>query len=204
MTGDQTKPIVYLITKGEATDINFATTSPTILDIIGAAVALEIPLIQIREKKLSARWLFQLTKQAVGLTRGTQTRILVNDRADVALAAGADGVHLTTTSLSTEVIREHFSTGFLIAVSTHAEDEVILAEKLGADFAVFGPVFASPGKGVATGADELARVCSAVPSFPILGLGGVDETNCQSVIAAGAAGFASIRWLNDLVALSST
>ena len=120
----------------------------------------------------------------------------MNDRADVALAAGADGVHLTTTSLSTDVIRGNFPPGFLIAVSTHTEVEIILAEKLGADFAVFGPVFETPGKGSAKGLDELARVCAAVSNLPVLGLGGVDETNYESVMAAGAAGFASIKWLN--------
>lgn len=197
MTIDSAKPIIYLITKGEATENNFPAALDEILETVRSAVNREISFVQIREKTLSARSLFKLTEQAAAITRTTKTRLLVNGRADVALAAGADGVHLTGLSVSAGVIRASFPAGFVIGVSTHSVDEAVAAKKLGADFAVYGPVFESPGKGPAKGIVELAKVCAAVPGFLVLGLGGVDDTNCDQIISAGAAGFAAIRWLNE-------
>src|SRR5205814_9009925 len=95
-----------------------ATTSASngfhdILDQVSAAVAAGIPLIQLREKKLTARVLFDLTARAAEITRGTSTRLLVNDRVDIASGAGADGVHLTTRSLERKCGRRTFGDGFL-------------------------------------------------------------------------------------------
>jgi thiamine-phosphate pyrophosphorylase len=91
-------PIVYPITSGN-------TTPDQILRLVRAAVDEEVPLFQIREKPLPARMLFELVARAAELTRGSQTRLLVNDRSDIARGAGADGVHLTTQSLPVEVVR---------------------------------------------------------------------------------------------------
>src|SRR5688500_9271588 len=97
---DLPKPIIYLITNGTTT----SNTTPEskdflqLLTLVEAAVASAIPLLQIREKNLSARLLYQLTKRAAAIVRGSSTRLLVNDRADIALSAGADGVHLTSRS----------------------------------------------------------------------------------------------------------
>src|ERR1051326_4608821 len=104
------KPILYLITRGATTE---ATTvdSPEFKQIkaqVSAAVAAEIDLVQLREKRLSARVLFELTRQAFALTRSTATRLLVNDRADIAAAVGADGVHLTTRSIDVPTVRRTF------------------------------------------------------------------------------------------------
>src|SRR5678815_2375224 len=93
-------PIVYPITSGQATP-----DDPDILRLVRAAVDAEVPLFQIREKSLSARALFELVVGAVSFTRGSKTRLLVNDRVDVARAAGADGVHLTAHSLPADVVR---------------------------------------------------------------------------------------------------
>ena len=101
------RPILYLITRG-ATIEDTTPEAPEfarILDQISVAVAAEIDLVQIREKQLTARVLFELVERASELTRGTNTRLLVNDRADVAVGAGADGVHLTTQSLDSGTIR---------------------------------------------------------------------------------------------------
>jgi thiamine monophosphate synthase len=92
------KPILYLITRGATAE---ATTSASkefhwVLDQISAAVAAGVQLIQLREKRLTAHVLFELTARAAEITRRTSTRLLVNDRADIAAGAGADGVHLTT------------------------------------------------------------------------------------------------------------
>ncbi|HRI02876.1 MAG TPA: thiamine phosphate synthase [Pyrinomonadaceae bacterium] len=197
MSLDLNSPIIYLITKGEATPVNFDDASRQILDIVRVAVEEKIPLVQIREKHLTAKLLFELTAKVVEITKGSATRVLVNDRADIAIASGADGVHLTSKSLSAEVIRKKFGSGFIIGVSNHNAVEADAAFAGGADFIVFGPVFTTPGKGSASGLAELSNVCDKLKPFPVIALGGVDKGNYRSVIYAGAKGFAAIRYLND-------
>jgi thiamine-phosphate pyrophosphorylase len=196
------KPIRYLITRGATTE---ATTSDApefkqILDQISAAVAAGIDLIQIREKELTARVLFELVSEAGQLTRGVHSRLLVNDRADIASAAGADGVHLTTRSLGAATIREAFGDELLIGASTHSLDEVRSARNDGADFVVFGPVFETKSKiqfGPPQGLDELARVVRAVAGFPVLALGGISASNAADCLAVGAQGIAAIGLFNN-------
>src|SRR6476660_6818423 len=106
-------PIVYPITSGK-------TTPDHILQLVRAAVEAEVPLFQIREKSLPARVLFDLVARAAEITRGSNTRLLVNDRSDIARAANASGVHFTTHSLPVEVVRSIFGAEFLIGVSTHS------------------------------------------------------------------------------------
>ena len=196
------KPILYLITRGTTTE---ATTSDApefkqILDQISAAVAAGIDLIQIREKQLTARVLFALVAEAVKLTRATNTRLLVNDRVDVAAGAGADGVHLTTQSLDATTIRRTFGPEFLIGASTHSLNEVRSVLDEGADFAVFGPIFETESKlqfGSPKGLDELSRVVRAVDGFPVLALGGVSILNACDCLAAGAHGIAGISLFDE-------
>ena len=197
------RPLVYLITKGEATSDNFDSASRQIIDIVTLAISLKVDLIQIREKRLSAQALFDLTQEVVSIAKGSLTKILVNDRADIALAAGADGVHLAANSISAKVIRDTFPKDFLIGVSTHNIEEVRRAVSDGADFAVFGPVFESPGKDALIGIKKLKEVCDAVLPFRVIALGGVDETNYRSVFEHGASGFAAIRVLNNEQSLIS-
>ena len=113
------EPAIYLITKGEATPANFAQTSCQILDIVRVAVEENVSLIQIREKRLSARLLFELATKAAAITRGSSTRLLVNDRADIAVSAKADGVHLAANSISSSVVRAAFPPEMTIGFSTH-------------------------------------------------------------------------------------
>lgn len=190
-------PITYLITTGEATSENIETQTKLILDSIRTAVECGISLVQIREKQLTAKLLYELVAEASDLTRSGSTRLLVNDRADIAVGAGADGVHLTSKSMSARDIRRGFGDSILIAVSTHEIAEIQAAVNGGADLAVFGPVFSTPGKGISVGLVEFDTVCSAVSPFPVLALGGVDADNFQSVIDSGAAGFAGIRCFNN-------
>lgn len=197
MNFDRSKPIICLVTKGEATDQNLDRTGREICDIARSAIAANVSLIQLREKNLSALSLFELSRDLAAITSGTATRLLINDRADVAVAAGADGVHLTGQSISADVIRKSFPLDLIIGVSTHTASEVADARRDGADFALFGPVFSTPGKGEPTGLDVLAQICQSVLDFPVIAIGGVDGSNYQDVTTAGAAGFASIRWLND-------
>jgi thiamine-phosphate pyrophosphorylase len=191
------RPGVCLVTRGEATQANFAEKRLEILDAVRAAVDAGLAFVQLREKQLTARLVYELASDAAALTRGSATRMLVNDRADIALAAGCDGVQLTSTSLNAGVVRAAFGTEFVIGVSTHSAQEVAAAREAGADFALFGPVFATPGKDAVKGLDELARVCRDAAPFPVIAIGGIDAGNFASVIDAGAAGFAAIRFLND-------
>ena len=189
--------ISYLITTGEVSDANYREASGHLLDIIQVAVEENVSMIQVREKRLCGRLLCELVSGASEITRGSATKLLVNDRADIALACGADGVHLTAASLPAKSIRRVFPSGFIIGVSTHTVEEVVSAAQDGVDLAVFGPVFSTPGKGEPTGLELLSAACAAGGRLPVIGLGGVDETNFLAVIDAGASGFAAIRAMND-------
>jgi thiamine-phosphate pyrophosphorylase len=197
MRFDLSKPILYLITRGASTETT-TRNSPEfrqILEQVSAAVAAGLELIQLREKRLTARVLFELSEQSAALTRGSATRVLVNDRADVAAAAGADGVHLTTQSIDAATIRRTFGDDFVIGVSTHLLAEAEVAKEAGADFVVFGPVFATPSKeqyGLPTGLANLEGVAKELAPFPVLALGGVEMTNARECLRAGASGIAGI------------
>jgi thiamine-phosphate pyrophosphorylase len=171
-----------------------------VLQLIQSAVAARIDLVQIREKNLRASILYQLSASAARITNGSATKLLVNDRSDIAVAAGADGVHLTTTSLPARVVREAFGDELLIGVSTHSLAEASLARSSGADFVVFGPVFETPSKrehGEPAGLTALANVSTQLAPFPVLALGGVDMDNVAVCIQAGAGGIAAIRMFSD-------
>ena len=196
------KPILYLITRGASTK---ATTPASlefkqILDQVSAAVAAGIDLVQLREKRLTARTLLELTSAATRVTQGSSTRLLVNDRADIAAAARAHGVHLTTQSIDARTIRKTFGEEFLIGASTHSLAEVRTARDGGADFIVLGPVFATASKekyGSSVGIEQLARVASEVQPFPVLALGGVNRENAVDCLRAGASGVAGISLFQE-------
>ena len=144
--------------------------------------------------------LYELATSVAGITKGSATQLLINDRSDIAAAAGADGVHLTTSSLPIAVVRQSFGEEFLIGASTHALDEAKLARRGGADFVVFGPVFETASKrdyGEALGLVNLATVCAELSPFPVLALGGVELPNVRDCIRAGARGVAAIRMLQQ-------
>jgi thiamine-phosphate pyrophosphorylase len=191
---------IYLITEGESTQQNFPQKKPQILNLIKIAVSAGINLIQIREKKLPARFVYELASEAVKITQKSQTKILINDRADIAFAAKADGVHLTSTSIPTKIVRANFPKEFIIGVSTHTIEEAENAKKDGANFVTFSPIFATPSKekyGKPQGLENLREVCEKLENFPVIALGGIDETNYKQVLENGASGFAAIRFLND-------
>lgn len=191
------KPIVYLITEGKATVENFSEQKANILEIVKTATENEISLIQIREKHLTAKLVFELASVAAKITNKTGTKLLVNDRADIAVAAKADGVHLTETSLSAEIIRRSFSKDFIIGISAHSLASAEIAMQREADFVTFSPIFASPNKGEPQGLEKLREVYEKLENFPVIALGGIDKGNYKSVLENGASGFAAIRFLND-------
>jgi thiamine-phosphate pyrophosphorylase len=200
---DATGPITYLITDGSASDHVFEDDALRIQTLVSAAIEECVTLIQLREKTLSGKHLFELTSACARLTRNTLTKLLVNDRTDIAVGAGADGVHLTETSIPIAVIREKFGSDLLIGASVHSVIGAKAAAAEGADLAVYGPVFDTPEKGAPVGLDRLAEACSAVAPFPILGLGGIDPSKVKSVLEAGAAGIAAIRSFRDPEAIRS-
>jgi thiamine-phosphate pyrophosphorylase len=153
-----------------------------------------IEWIQIREKDLPARELLDLVRRALVLPNPRGTKILVNGRLDVALAAGAAGLHLPADSIPVHRWRAVVPRAFLIGVSCHTEAEVRAAEAEGADYAIFGPVFPPISKTSELpprGLEALARAAGAV-NIPVLALGGVTRDNLNSCIGAGAAGVAGI------------
>lgn len=176
------------------------------LKLVEEAVTAEIDLIQLREKNLSTKVLFDLATRAAAITRGSQSRLLVNDRADVAAAAKAAGVHLTSRSMQASVIRKIFGPEFLIGVSTHRVEEVESARNGGADFVVFGPVFETASKveyGPPVGLERLRELTVRMGSFPVLALGGVALDNVADCFRAGASGVAGIRLFEKPVGLVS-
>src|SRR5437660_2704584 len=196
------KPILCLITPGATAE----TTTPSseefhaILHQVSAAVAAGIQLIQLREKNLTARVLFELTERVMAIVRGTATKVLVNDRADIAAGAGADGVHLTVRSLEADVVRKMFGPRFLIGVSTHSRVEARRARDVGADFVVFGPVFPTRSKkeyGLPLGIGKLSAVAHDLAPFPVLAIGGVSNDNAGEYLPAGASGVAAITLLGE-------
>jgi len=176
---------------------------------IQSAAAAGVDWVQIREKDMPTRALLEVVEQAVAATRGTATRILVNDRLDVALAAGAAGVHLGGESMPVAEVKkwcaQRFAAGeeFLIGASCHSRSDVQAAARDGADYVFFGPVFATPAKlkfGPPQGLERLAEACRAV-KIPVLAIGGVTVEDAAECIRAGAAGVAAIRLFQESPAL---
>jgi thiamine-phosphate pyrophosphorylase len=152
-----------------------------------------VTLVQIRERDLSARALTDLTARVVAATRGTRTRVVVNDRVDVALSAGADGVHLRSDSLGAAKARALAPAAWIVGRSIH---DVAEAEKVGhdLDYVIFGTVFPTASKAgpAPAGLAALRRAAAASPC-PLLAIGGVSTDNVREIAATGAAGVAAIE-----------
>jgi thiamine-phosphate pyrophosphorylase len=187
-----------------------------LLSKVAEAAAAGVTWIQIREKDLSGKDCGSLTREALRLaaksspSKSARTRILVNDRLDVALSESAGGVHLGEKSLPlTEARRLAGSrargSDFLVGVSCHSLGAAQTAADSGADYLFFGPVFATPSKapfGAPQGIERLAEVCRAV-SIPVLAIGGITPANTSSCLAAGASGIAAIRLFQDAADISA-
>jgi len=150
--------------------------------------------LQVREKDLSAGELLEMAQPLHGLTQKFGAKLFINDRVDVALALGAEGIQRTSNSLPTAAIRAVAGAGKLIGVSVHSLEEARTAQAEGADFAVFGPVYDTPSKrpyGPPQGLESLAR-CAGAVSIPVFAIGGITPERVSTVRAAGARGVAVI------------
>jgi thiamine-phosphate pyrophosphorylase len=150
--------------------------------------------IQLREKDLPTDELYRLAGELRRITSNYGARLLINERVDIALDVGADGVHLPESGLSVETTREIIGPERLIGVSCHSLDAAKAAQQSGADFITFGPVFLTPSKaayGSPVGLELLAEAASAL-NIPVFGLGGINESNILQARAAGVHGIALV------------
>lgn len=208
----QTHPLIYLITDRRAFQKRQQAGQEQVweaqLNALYVAAEAGCQLIQIREKDLSARELSSFVREAIAAARPYGARVLVNDRLDVALATGADGVHLRTNSipvsearrLAENIKKPDRQTSFLIAVSTHSLDEALKAEAEGADFMVCGPVYnpiSKPASIAPLGLERLKEICTRV-KIPVLALGGITIENFREPILHGASGIAGIGLFQDI------
>jgi thiamine-phosphate pyrophosphorylase len=201
--------LLYYITDRKSLAGTDAQQRSALLSRIADAARAGVDYIQLREKDLSSHELERLAKEAVRAVRdnSTTTKLLINGRADVALAVGADGVHLPAGELSPSVVRSLWKQCSgnqpLIGVSAHTNQDILDARTQVADFAVLAPIFEKVQTSSASvGLDFLRAACRrvqqsdnvpAVAPFPVLALGGVTLSNAQACVEAGAAGVAGIR-----------
>lgn len=180
---------LYLITDGSA-----KRETTRFLEKIDGALSGGARLIQIREKDLSAKELLGLAKAVKKKAEKFGARILINDRADIALVAGADGVHITGAGYAPIEARNILGDKALIGVSTHSIDEARRAEEEGADFVTFGPVYLTKSKaayGEPLGIAKLREAASAI-KVPVFALGGITKERVKEAVSNGASGVAVI------------
>lgn len=190
---------LYLITDRHRTYGKPLTT------VVEEALKGGIKAVQLREKDLSAKELFELAQGIRGLTRQYGARLFINDRVDIALAVGADGVHLGQKSFSANDVKQFlnnishimphaYASRLLVGVSTHSLDEAKKAEDDGADFITFGPIFYTPSKadyGEPLGVEVIKNMRKKI-NIPVFAIGGINKNNIKDVMAAGADGVAVI------------
>lgn len=161
--------------------------------VLARVAAAGVEMIQIRERDVPARKLEQMVAETIRQTARWGTKILVNDRLDVAMACGAAGCHVPAAGLPPGEVKRISPPGFLIGASTHTREEALVAEGSGADFLVFGPVYPTVSKpgALPAGVGALAEVAQSV-RIPVFALGGITPERVEEVAAAGVAGVAGI------------
>jgi thiamine-phosphate pyrophosphorylase len=171
-----------------------------LVELVRRASLAGVGLIQLRERDLDDRRLESLARRVVAAVRGTPAKVVINDRVDVALAVGADGVHLRSDSVRVDRVRAIVPSGFLVGRSVH--DPAETAAAAGADYLIAGTVYPSNSKpdGASTiGAAGLRAICTASRA-PVLAIGGVTADKLGELAAAGAAGVAAIGLFSDSLA----
>ena len=185
-------PVLCMISRGEA---HLPGGGDDVVRRAGTAARLGVQLIQVREPHLEAGALAALVRACLRAVAGTRTRVLVNDRLDVALVTGAHGVHLREASPPAPRVRSLCPPGFLVGRSVHSAARAArVSEEGGLDYLLFGTVFPTPSKPEAAGSGVAGlRAAVEATSLPVLAIGGVDWDRVADVAHAGAAGFAAIR-----------
>jgi thiamine-phosphate pyrophosphorylase len=197
MTAGLSRPIFCLVTARRRMS---PATDSELVRLAGHAAAAGVTLIQIRERDADAGRLLSLTRGVIRAVAGTGAKVVVNDRTDVALAAGADGVHLRADSPPAGQVRSIVPPGFLIGRSVHDDAEAISAAGTGVDYLVLGTIFPSVSKSAGTtwlGPEALERAARGT-SVPVLAIGGITADKVGSIATAGAAGVAAIGLFADL------
>jgi thiamine-phosphate diphosphorylase len=182
-------PIACLITDRRRLE---RPTADALVRQVRRAAAAGVQLVQIRERDLEGGELFDVVRRVVTCVLGTGTRIVVNDRLDVALAAGAHGVHLRSSSFAASRTRASVPAGFIIGRSVHSADDISTVAR-GSDYLLYGTVYetsSKPGRAPA-GLSGLAAVARAT-SVPVLAVGGVSIERIPEVLETGAVGFGAI------------
>ena len=170
------------------------TGSRDLLAVVGEALQAGVRAVQLREKDLATRDMYDLAGKLLAMTREAGAALLINDRVDVAMALAADGVHLTRRSLPPGEARRLLGPEKLVGISCHSLAEVREAEDGGVDFVVLGPIFETPSKArfgppLTT---AILRQARATTSLPILAIGGINSMRIPEVMAAGADGVSAI------------
>jgi thiamine-phosphate pyrophosphorylase len=179
---------LYLITDRQQTG------GRPLVDVVEAALKGGVRAVQLREKDLNTKELYELAFELRKLTRQHGARLIINDRADIALAVDADGVHLGNSSLPIYRVRALVGPRKLIGVSCHNQLNVITAQEKGADFVTFGPVYYTPSKtiyGNPVGLDLLETV-AGIGKIPVFALGGIKKQKLHEVLTRGANGVALV------------
>jgi thiamine-phosphate pyrophosphorylase len=183
-------PRLFLISGGEEEPANDQHNLLEQLKLIPEALSC---MVQIREKHLDAKELLKLSLNAASISLPAGTLLLINERADIALAAGLHGVHLPEKSCPPVKLRT-FAPDLLIGCSVHSNSSAMIAEDSGADYLLFGPVFDTPSKrkyGSPQGLEKLAQLCRST-SLPVFALGGITPQNASHCMDAGAYGTAGL------------
>ncbi len=181
---------LYLIT-----DRKIITHYSSLITAVHQALKGGVKAVQLREKNLETPELLKMADKIRYLTKQFNASFFINDRFDIAIAVGADGVHLTQNSIPAAAVRKAVKKKLLIGVSTHSLKEAREAEKGGADFITVGPVYRTPSKlryGKPTGIDTLKKTTSKM-SIPVFAIGGIKSSNIKYIKEAGAYGAAMIR-----------
>lgn len=165
-----------------------------------------IDYFQIREKDLTDRDLLLLTRNILKKTRHTQMKILINDRLDIALAAGTHGVHIGINSAPVPEVKQIAGGGMIVAYSSHSPEEALKVQSQGADMVTFSPIFNTISKkmyGPAAGVPRLRKVCDSL-TIPVFALGGMDDSNLAELKGSGIAGVAAISIFQNSKNLKET
>src|SRR6185503_74796 len=155
-------------------------------------------LIQLREKRMPTLEFYEEAKAAVNVAERSGVRLIMNDRVDVALAAGAHGVHLGQDDLPAEAARKLLGATAIVGYSTHNVDQALEAVKLPIDYLAIGPIFPTTSKTdtfPVLGLDGLRAVRQAIGEFPLVAIGGITHANARAAIQAGADSVAVISAL---------